>query len=620
MPGRSPRGRGGGRTPGGRGRGGRGLKNSKKPDTREYKFYPQRTGPGSPGHTYETVKDYIIRQIQRTFQYGYDVAESIEALTDKDMNAVAPVRDTSAKTNADERKLEQDAMDMKYQAELDEWVRRKGIYKANTIKAYSLIYDTCSLSMQNRVNEHPDFDTTIKNNPVELLKAIKLLMHDPVRARYAYASLTDTIERLMQTKQQENEHLLEYTKRFKQMRDLAKQQMGRDVLHTFVTNTKEYKDTADASKQKAIKEESFESWMTYIYLKNADQKKYGSVLRGMINQYSLGNNQYPSKISAAVDVLANHRFDSRPQGQNQRTDRNNEKDKKKKEDDKEEGQNFAQFCYCCGDKGHKLPKCPKKSDTPREEWLINKMGKNIEASNAQKEGLKNDEKANDPQDKSPKSGWSGLQTCLMGNEEENTKDWIILDSGSTMSLFYNPELVEDIRDANKEIAISTNAGVQITKNIATVPEFGDVWFDKNAIANIFSLAELSKRHKVTYDSEREDAFIVHTENGAVKFKKSKKGLYYYEPSDNYKKSVKHINNMITTVSENEKHYTSRQVERVKTARTLYHNVGAPTVENFKHLIRMNAIRNCPVTVEDVNLAEQIYGPDISALKGKSTRT
>jgi hypothetical protein len=34
---------------------------------------------------------------------------------------------------------------------------------------------------------------------------------------------------------------------------------------------------------------------------------------------------------------------------------------------------------------------------------------------------------------------------------------------------------------------------------------------------------------------------------------------------------------------------------------------------------MNTIKNCPVTVEDVNIADGIFGPDMSSLKGKSTR-
>ena len=30
-------------------------------------------------------------------------------------------------------------------------------------------------------------------------------------------------------------------------------------------------------------------------------------------------------------------------------------------------------------------------------------------------------------------------------------------------------------------------------------------------------------------------------------------------------------------------------------------------------------RNCPVTVNDVNNAEKIFGPDVGALKGRTTR-
>jgi hypothetical protein len=34
---------------------------------------------------------------------------------------------------------------------------------------------------------------------------------------------------------------------------------------------------------------------------------------------------------------------------------------------------------------------------------------------------------------------------------------------------------------------------------------------------------------------------------------------------------------------------------------------------------MNAIQNCPVRVEDVNISKKIFGPDISSLKGKPVR-
>ena len=92
-------------------------------------------------------------------------------------------------------------------------------------------------------------------------------------------------------------------------------------------------------------------------------------------------------------------------------------------------------------------------------------------------------------------------------------------------------------------------------------------------------------------------------------------------SDAYKSELKEheSNNLVATIAENHLGYTQRQFERARTARKLYHNVGTPTVENFKALLRSNVIQNCPVTVEDVNIAEKIFGPSVSSLKGKSTR-
>ena len=77
--------------------------------------------------------------------------------------------------------------------------------------------------------------------------------------------------------------------------------------------------------------------------------------------------------------------------------------------------------------------------------------------------------------------------------------------------------------------------------------------------------------------------------------------------------------MVQTVDENKIGYTKQQVERAKAARKLYHIVGPPTVEAFKAMLKGNVIKNCPVTSADVDIAEKLYGPAISTLKGKTTR-
>jgi hypothetical protein len=80
-----------------------------------------------------------------------------------------------------------------------------------------------------------------------------------------------------------------------------------------------------------------------------------------------------------------------------------------------------------------------------------------------------------------------------------------------------------------------------------------------------------------------------------------------------------MNNLVIAVKENMMGYTQRQFENAKRARQLYHIMGCPTVENLKHILRQNIIKNCPVTAEEVNIAEKIFGGDIGTLKGKSTR-
>ena len=65
--------------------------------------------------------------------------------------------------------------------------------------------------------------------------------------------------------------------------------------------------------------------------------------------------------------------------------------------------------------------------------------------------------------------------------------------------------------------------------------------------------------------------------------------------------------MPQTKEENEKDYSAAQREKAKVARRLYHRIGTPSVCNFKYIVRSNRIRNCPVTVEDINIAEKSMG-------------
>jgi hypothetical protein len=89
----------------------------------------------------------------------------------------------------------------------------------------------------------------IEIDPIELLKAIEILINDPVRARYPYTSVTEAMTRFMTCRQLENEPLANCVKRFKGNRDSMVQNMGKDFLKDFVKNTKQYADETNIDKQ-----------------------------------------------------------------------------------------------------------------------------------------------------------------------------------------------------------------------------------------------------------------------------------------------------------------------------------------------------------------------------------
>ena len=634
------------------------------------KFAPHY--PGKPQKvTYETLKDHIILLLQKTLRYGGDVATALRTMNSTFVET-APVRNVVIIDQAaladqvllENLRLRQQGNDLDYKENFRIYNTRKEVYDDNMIKAYAFIFGYCNKVMQNRIEEMSNFETEIRNDPVKLLEVIKEKMYDPARAKYEYVSLTESFVRLIvDTKQDKDESLIDYTKRFKQTKDILKQAVGEEFLYKFAERTQEYKDAGgDTTQEDAIRKKAFNKWMTYVYLRNSDQRKYGTLMKTFRSQYSLGNNQYPGTLTLASDALTNHQWDETYAADQKRRREQRQRDKRTGTEQGEEqpkpdetGSSFKQqsndiICYCCGKKGHISPDCPQKDTIPRSQW---KAAKGLQMFHEEQDSEKKtkmipiEEEQEDADSEAvdiksvtkTKKGWCQLQSattppqrCYNQDDDEDIIDikrnGVILDTGSTFNSMANEKLVAGVYDTPDMIQMNTNVGSRLIKKKGKVPGIKeDPWFDANSKANVFSFARLSEQYKITCDTSKEQAFLVHTENGIVKFKQTKEGLYYRTFSDDYKEKLKQDNlknndelQLVMTLEENKANYTPQQVEEARRARTLYHNIGAPSVRNYKAIIQANSIKNCPVTIEHIKRAEDIYGPDISYLKGKTTRS
>jgi hypothetical protein len=63
---------------------------------------------------------------------------------------------------------------------------------------------------------------------------------------------------------------------------------------------------------------------------------------------------------------------------------------------------------------------------------------------------------------------------------------------------------------------------------------------------------------------------------------------------------------------------NRDYSRALLARTIQDTIGHPSTRSYLHIIENNLLPNCPVTREDVIAAEDIFGPNLGSLKGKTT--
>jgi hypothetical protein len=132
-------------------------------------------------------------------------------------------------------------------------------------------------------------------------------------------------------------------------------------------------------------------------------------------------------------------------------------------------------------------------------------------------------------------------------------------------------LVVNIRETDETLSLATNRGTLITNLKADVPSYGTAWYHPEALTNIFSFANMTGKHPISYNQATE--FTVEVNSNTADFKKYNKVLYCFKPTYNAK-MANEINafgqqhnlphqELMDSVEENKMMFTTRQVERGK---------------------------------------------------------
>ena len=185
------------------------------------------------------------------------------------------------------------------------------------------------------------------------------------------------------------------------------------------------------------------------------------------------------------------------------------------------------------------------------------------------------------------------------------------------------------------IKINCNAGAVTTNEMGSYGRL-NVWYIPNGIANIFSMHELEKHYRITYDSW-EGFYEVHTPRGIVKFHKDEQGLPFIDLDGSSQDAAKmlvqlgqHVTMaqtkgtdehtmLVETVRGNFEGFTKNKVLRAKQARRAQAMMGNPSEKDYKGVVSNHLISNCPITVNDITNSRAIHGPALASVRGKTVR-
>lgn len=344
-------------------------------------------------------------------------------------------------------------------------------------------------------------------------------------------------------------------------------------------------------------------------LMGVDHRVYGPLMNDISDQYLFRNNVYPNNVQEAYTVLRNH---SSAKKRQRRNPMGRDHDREQRAGGTITGMQYIQqthvvpgtdgrsfptsICRKCQQHGHFSRNCP---GIPPKDGVLPGVQQHAQSTIVSDDSnVAKDTEATDTEDELMVS-FQGLARNFVLSECDDRS--ILIDSGSTCSVFRNANLLIDI-ESSKTLRAFINGGHQDSNQVALLPDFFKVWYNPDSLMNILALSDVRKHFRVTMDTNLDSAIHVHMDDGRVlPFKEVDSGLYLLE--SNLNKENVYAYTGLNLVEQN----------KAQKAREFYRSVGMPGYDTFARLLEQNYYRDCPVTASDVCKALQIYGPEVATL-------
>ncbi|KAI2494383.1 hypothetical protein MHU86_20155 [Fragilaria crotonensis] len=378
-----------------------------------------------------------------------------------------------------------ETMKMIFAEEVKEYVKRTRALASNIATVFAVIWGQCSENMKARVKTSEYYaDKATKNDCFWLLRQIKSITLQFDESKNAILSLLDAQQSFLSCKQLPGQSADDYADCLIGWAETIETHGGTVAAdYTLIPETGDNGLPRDVQRRKAL---ARERTLAMALIRSADRSRYGTLITDLRNQYASGRDEYPTDVVTAKGLLVTYKTPV-----NAPTNRNANTRTQQVASPEASAMTFAQRsssvlvpgtnglthediqCWTCQQHGHYAGNCPSGETTPGTTLT--------------------------------QYAFMLAQSAAPAPEHEHVidPDWILLDSQSTMSVFRNAKMLRNIRHSGRVLRALTNGGYQDSTMIGDFPNLGEVWFNKQSIANILSLAEVRKVCRVTMDTSDE---------------------------------------------------------------------------------------------------------------------
>jgi hypothetical protein len=538
-------------------------------------------------------------------------------------------------------------------------------------KGFATVYNQCSQEVKDKLESLEDWEETQKNQSLhELISNIERICVGFNDHKQEVFNLVQALKTLFLYSQSNRETVEQYGLTSCALWDTVEAFRGSPGVHKGMIEAllKDPSQVANVGnptmiKKKKAKEEASEFIKAALLISGADRNRFGKLKDELANNYLLGMDQYLDTFEKAMRILGNYQVTrpSRPfrgdgsksrlaflqqggrgQGHGVRGGRGGRAGRVEPtgagagggEGDANttsgaSGDSASQasprthqagdsHCYNCGKTDHWAYEYPDLT-AEQQAQLHMHIEADPDGGNMQEEGHQ-------------LLNVSFLQGDALPDKQA------YLNRCSTVTAFKTDRYLKNVKTMPHGIKINCNAGAVTTKKLGSFGRM-KVWYIPNRIANIFSMQELEKLYRITYDSW-EGYYVVHTPGGNVRFYKDEQGLPYIDLDKSKEEAARMLiqlgmgqqatlaqsaaggtehTMLVEMVQANYEGYTKKDVIKAKEARRAQAMMGNPSEKDYKGVVSNHLISNFPVTHTNITNTRAIFGPDLLSVQGKTVR-